>query len=43
MKILQHPDALWEALFDTSAEGWSRKDFQEEEKKSESGKSTKGK
>ena len=44
MKILQDPDALWEALFDTSAEGWSRKDFQEEEeKKSESGKSTKGK
>lgn len=29
MKMLQDPDALWDAIFDSASEGWSRKDYKE--------------
>ena len=29
LEMLQDPDKLWDAIFDTSADGWSRKDYEE--------------
>ena len=42
METLRDPDALWEALFDTAAGDWSRKDVPDE-KTGEPGKNAKGK